>query len=119
MALGETDITKVDSMTEGKHPNPVIRYFQIVRPQLWEAPDYEKVAFLFHHGMCEGSKSWEDITDALAELIPEQRDFWLRVQATWNSQFIHAMAAMLNDQTELTDDECTVIGAAIAAKEQK
>ena len=29
--------------------NPVLRYFAIVRPQLWEAADFEKVAYVLSH----------------------------------------------------------------------
>ena len=98
--------------------NPVLRYFAIVRPQVWEAPDHEKVAFLMHHGFAEGITKWDVVTDALAELIPEQREFWLRVQATWNAQFLAGMTAMF-EKPDLTDDEATIIGAAIAVKDGK
>jgi len=99
--------------------NPVLRYFAIVRPQLWEAQDFEKVAYVLSHVTRKGfDGDWQDITDALAELVPEQREFWLRVQATWNTQFIAAMSAMLENPS-LSDDECTVIGAALALKEEK
>lgn len=76
--------------------NKVLRYFSIVRPQIWDAPEHEKVAFLLSHGLSNGGgvSQWIDLTDALAELIPENREFWLRVQATWNTQFTEAMAAM-------------------------
>lgn len=100
--------------------NLVLRYFEIVRPQLWDAPDYEKVAFVMHHGIAEGKTAkWDDVTDALAELIPAQREFWLRVQATWNAQFMAGMTNMFESRGELTDDECTVIAAAIAVKDGK
>ena len=96
--------------------NPILRYFAIVRPELWDAPDFEKVAFVLSHVTQKGNhEDWQDITDALAELVPEQREFWLRVQATWNTQFTEAMTAMF-EKPDLTDDECTVISAAIAVK---
>lgn len=98
--------------------NSVLRYFAIVRPEVWEAPDFEKVSFLMHHGMSEGTKTWDDVTDALAELIPEQREFWLRVQATWNTQFLAGLRNMF-ENPELTDDECIMISAAIAVKNRK
>lgn len=99
--------------------NPVLRYFAIVRPQLWDAPDFERVAYVLSHVTRKGhDEGWTDITDALAELVPEQREFWLRVQATWNTQFTAAMVAMF-DEPELTDDECTVIAAALAVKDGK
>ena len=80
--------------------NPVLRYFAIVRPQLWEAPDFEKVAYVLSHVTRKGfHEDWQDITDALAELVPEQREFWLRVQATWNTQFVEAMTAMFENQS--------------------
>jgi len=77
--------------------NPVLRHFAILRPQLWDAPDFEKAAFLLHHGMAGGLTKWDDVTDALAELIPEQREFWLRVQATWNAQFLAAVTWMFEN----------------------
>ncbi len=46
---------------------------------------------------------WDDLTDALAEWVPEQREFWLRVQATWNTQVIEAMTAMFEDQSSDRD----------------
>ena len=82
--------------------NPILKYFSWVRPQIWDAPDYEKAAFLIAHGMSKGSVAWSDMTDALAELIPEQREFWLRAQATWDTQFVDAMTAMFED--DLGDD---------------
>ena len=99
--------------------NPVLRYFAIVRPQVWDAPDFEKVAFILHHAIAEGkTANWDDVTDALAELIPEQHEFWLRVQATWNLQFLSGLTNMF-EKPGLTDDECTVIGAALAVKNGK
>jgi len=80
--------------------NPVLRYFTIVRPQLWKAPDFEKVAFVLNHVTRKGvHENWNDITDALAELVPEQREFWLRVQATWNTQFMSGMSAMFESRS--------------------
>lgn len=97
--------------------NPVLRYFTIVRPQLWDAPDFERVAYVLSHVTRKGNhEDWTDITDALAELVPEQREFWLRVQATWNTQFTEKMAAMI-EKPSLSDDECTVIGATVAVKD--
>ena len=79
--------------------NGVLRYFKIVRPQLWDAPPHEKAAFVLAHAI-QGSGKWEETTDALAELIPEQREFWLRVQATWNAHFIEAMTAMFTEESD-------------------
>lgn len=76
--------------------NPILRYFKIVRPQLWEEPIYQRVAFVLHHAITRSERTdWDELTDALAEMIPEDREFWYRVQASWNVQFAEAMAHML------------------------
>lgn len=89
-------------MSEDKSDNPVLRYFSIIRPQLWEAPEWERVAFVLHYAMVQRRKGedWDVVTDALAELIPENREFWLRVQATWNTQFLEAFTAMFEERTD-------------------
>lgn len=87
-------------MPEDKSDNPILQYFLIIRPQLWDAPEWEKVAFLLHYAMVQRRKDedWNVVTDALAELIPENREFWLRVQATWNAQFLEASTAMFEER---------------------
>ena len=78
--------------------NPILKYFAIARPRLWDenVEDFTRVAFILSHALKQqgGHAEWDNVTDALAELIPEQKDFWLRVQATWNTQFEEAMTAM-------------------------
>ena len=97
--------------------NRVLRYFWAIRPQLWDAPDFEKTAFVLQFAINEGKaqSGWEEITDALAEIMPNKREFWLRVQATWNIQFIEAMTAGFT--TDEIDDESAVrMGMAMAIK---
>ena len=83
--------------------NPILRWYAILRPQLWEAPDFEKVAFVLRDACCRKSTGGErieveDVCDALAELMPEQREFWLRVEATERTQFIEGMTAMFSKE---------------------
>lgn len=46
--------------------------------------------------------SFEDLTDALAEFMPDKREFWLRVGATQAENFRTAVAKMFS---EADDDE--------------
>lgn len=39
--------------------------------------------------------------DVLAELIPDQRDFWLRVGATYNERFIGGLTALFESEPDL------------------
>ena len=81
--------------------NEIIRYFKIVRPQLWDEPDFQRVAFLLHHiSVQRETIDWDVICDAFIDLLPEQKEFWLRVNATWNTQFIEAMTASFNEDPD-------------------
>lgn len=78
----------------------------MIRPQLWDAPDFERVAFILHHAACTNlqpyvkKSSWDELTDALAEIVPEQREFWLRVQATHNEHFMKSMTFMFQEHNK-------------------
>lgn len=98
--------------------NRILRYFAVIRPRLFEAPAFEKVAFLLQFAINEGKvfSGWEELTDALAEMIPEQREFWLRVQATWNLQFLEAMTAGFGG-AEIDDESAVRMGLAVSIKE--
>lgn len=85
------------------HPNPVLNYILQFRPNLLDERDFERVAAVlqymrFHHG------EWtpETVTDALAELLPDQREFWLRVGATANIRLVEGMTYMFQDKDEPT-----------------
>jgi hypothetical protein len=79
--------------------NSIIRYFKTVRPELWNESEAQRAAFVLHHSLVHSTTpDLNEVTDALAELIPEQREFWLNVQATWNSHFLEAMTAMFESE---------------------
>src|SRR3990172_8773825 len=84
--------------------NPIVKWFRILRPQLWDAPDFEKVAAVISYA-CHLPMSKivrvEEVCEALADLLPEQREFWLRVDATHNIRFVESMTAMFE-----ADPEC-------------
>jgi hypothetical protein len=94
-------------MSQAKSPpyvgdNPILKHFAVLRPQLWQSPEWERVAFILANSITKSSMNnkptWDELTDALAEIVPEQREFWLRVQATWNTQFIEAMTFMFKEE---------------------
>lgn len=80
--------------------NAIVDYFNLVRPKLKQAPEHERVAFILQHViyMQKGKYDWDEVTDALAEFVPEQREFWFRVQATWNTHFIESMTHFMNER---------------------
>jgi len=88
--------------------NPILKFFSGVRPQLWDAPDFERVAFVLHHAAYTKltpyieKPTWDQLTDALAEIVPEQREVWLRVQATHNDHFMRAMTFMFQEHAKET-----------------
>jgi hypothetical protein len=74
-------------------------------PALREQPDYGIVCSLTSmrdllHTISTKKKplrvSREVLFDALAELIPEQREFWLRCEATDRERFIGGMTALMS-----------------------
>jgi hypothetical protein len=83
--------------------NPILKWFAAIRPQLWDAPDFERVAFVLHHAAFTNltpyfnKPTWDELTDALAEIAPEQKESWLRVQATHNDHFMKAMTFMFQE----------------------
>ena len=81
-----------------KEENKVLRYFDAIRPTLRDESPLLITALVLHHGFERGITSWDDVTDALAELIPEQREHWLRVQATFNDHFLEAMTHMFQEE---------------------
>jgi hypothetical protein len=86
--------------------NPVVKYVNSMRPALKDLPDFERVSAILHFSCFTSldpyikKPTWDELTDALAELVPEQREFWLRVQATHNDRFMKAMAFMLTQPIE-------------------
>lgn len=99
-------------------PNPVIRWFSRIKPALWERSDFEKVAyvmrFLADHVPRKRGKGFErdpfeccvgQCCDALADMIPEQREFWLRVGATEHITFVEGMTYMFEEYNEEQKDE--------------
>jgi hypothetical protein len=90
--------------------NPVIKYVNSMRPQLRDLPDFERVSAILHFSCFTNLEpfikkpTWDELTDAMAELVPEQREFWLRVQATQNERFLKAMAFILTHPI----DDCEV-----------
>lgn len=77
------------------------------RPQLRSEPSFEKFATLF--GMWKLFNILdkpdhvvmpETLADACAELIPEQREFWLRVEATMRDRFVGGLTALMSGPAE-------------------
>jgi hypothetical protein len=75
------------------------------KPNLREQPDYGIVCSLTSmrdllHTLSTKKKPVrvprEVLFDALAELIPEQREFWLRCEATDRERFIGGMTALMS-----------------------
>jgi hypothetical protein len=89
--------------------NPVIKYVNSMRPTLKDLPDFERVSAILHFSCFTNLEpyikkpTWDELTDALAELVPEQREFWLRVQATQNERFLKAMTYILSQPLEDED----------------
>jgi hypothetical protein len=81
----------------------------IFRPDLREQPDYGIVCSLTSmrdllHTVSTKKRpkhvSREVLFDALAELIPSQREFWLRCEATDRERFIGGMTALFELHNE-------------------
>jgi hypothetical protein len=79
----------------GKNNITVAEYVKALHPGIMDKPDFERVAIVFAAVRYE--KFWavyEEVMEALAEFLPEQKEFWLRVLATVNIRFVEGMTAM-------------------------
>ena len=57
------------------------------------------MAHVLYYAMTHSEADWDDVTDALAELLPKKREFWLRVQATSNIHLLEAMTALFEEDS--------------------
>lgn len=93
-----------------------IRHCEACRPQLRIESDFEKMATLLGTfdvlNQIGGDKRVlkETFCDACAELIPEQREFWLRVEATIKERFINGFTALMRGPDD-DDDARRIVEA--------
>ncbi len=83
-----------------------IQYMIDFRPSLRSEPDYSIVVFciamrdLIEKNISSKKKPLlvprEVLFDAIAELVPAQREFWLRCEATDRERFIGGMTALFS-----------------------
>lgn len=62
-------------------------------PGLQELSDHERVARLF-----SGEPCLRGLPEVLAALVPESREFWMRVQAEIEFRFIKGLTALFNEE---------------------
>lgn len=90
--------------------NPIIHWLDSVRPTWRFDSELLRVALVLRTALrlptpdAVGSPSVEELCEALGEAQPEQREFWLRVDATEREQFLAAMTAMFETSFEGDDD---------------
>ena len=90
-------------MTKYEGENQILRWFSTLRPQLFDAPEFERFGHLMRYVSqrpMDKFISTVEIFEALVTLIPEQREFWLRAEATEHAQFYEALTAMFNQHNE-------------------
>lgn len=77
-------------------------WLEKLRPNLRDEQPFEIVCgvltqLAYGHHKC----TVPEACDALAELIPDQREFWLRVGATYNERFIGGLTALFESETDI------------------
>ena len=77
--------------------NEILKFFRSTPKGIDELPEWEQVAKVMGYLSRSpfGHVDVEVATDALAELQPERREFWLRVGATHVDNFLRTMTAMM------------------------
>lgn len=88
--------------------NPILKWFAAIRPQLWDAPEFEQLSFILSHAVSRPMGEMvhvSQVCDAMAELCPDNREFWLRVDATHIDHLVKAMTAMFTEEYGCETDE--------------
>lgn len=81
--------------------NPIVRYFTIVRPHIVDDPEPLRVGLILRHALTHSEKpTLAKVLEALVYYVPEQREYWLNVEASEQEQFIQAMTAMAEEDGE-------------------
>ena len=82
--------------------NEILKFFRGTPKGIDGLPDFEQVAKVMGYLARRpfGPVDVEVATDALAELQPEQREFWLRVGATHADNFVRTMTAIMEMPVE-------------------
>lgn len=83
--------------------NQLLRLLSSCDPNLWTLPEWERASRVLYYALYN-DVGWNDITDALAELCHEQREFWYRVQATANTSFWNTIGSLSVDAPAPTEE---------------
>jgi hypothetical protein len=84
--------------------NRILDHVYSLKPTLRGAPPFEVIAvaigmFRIAHHMNQSFMN-EELADAIAELLPDQREFWLRVEATCKANWINGMLHLMTPDEE-------------------
>lgn len=91
---------------EEENINPILKYQRLIRPNLHSEPAFARLAFVLRYACVRPASRMvhvSEVCDALVELIPEQRELWLRADATDNEYFLKGMTAFF--ETEPTKED--------------
>lgn len=85
----------------GKKENPILNWQRMLKPNLPSEPEFTRLAFVLHYA-CTRPRGCmvhvSEVCDALVELIPEQRELWLRADATDKDNFIRTMTVLFSPE---------------------